>query len=138
MPAEMRWVPQLAETQADLPRVANIQGSGVYRRIKDELQPRYGKTVHFFDSIGPSGKVILTLTSSKASKGVALRHACNHLKIGLENVVTFGDAENDIIAGKAAGTRTIAVTWGYIIPGHDPYGWRADYTIDQPKELLNL
>jgi len=96
MPAEMRWVPQLAGTEASLPRVANIQGSGVYRLIKDELQPRYGKTVHFFDSIGPSGKVILTLTSSKASKGVALRHACNHLRIALDQVITFGDAENDI------------------------------------------
>ncbi len=96
MPPEMRWVRRLAEAGASLPRVANIQGSSVYRRIKDELQPRYRETVHFFDSIGPSGKVILTLTSAKASKGVALRRACSHLEIDPTEVITFGDAENDI------------------------------------------
>jgi HAD superfamily hydrolase (TIGR01484 family) len=93
---EMRWVPKLSEAEASLPRVANIQGSGVYRRIQEELRPVYGNAVHFFDSIGPSGKVIATLTSSQASKGVALREACRHLQIDPREVITFGDAENDI------------------------------------------
>ena len=60
------------------------------------------------------------------------------MRVKPDRAVYVGDAEKDIIAGKAAGTRTIAVTWGYIIPGHDPYGWNADYTIDEPKQLLNL
>jgi len=96
MPAEMAWVPKLEGADPSLPRVANIQGSGVYQRIRDELKPRYADRVHFFDSIGPSGKVIYTLTSAKASKGKALEQACAHLGISPAEVITFGDAENDI------------------------------------------
>jgi phosphoglycolate phosphatase len=55
-----------------------------------------------------------------------------------ENAVYIGDAEKDVLAGKAAGTRTVAATWGYIIPGHDPHEWDADYTIDHPRDLLTL
>lgn len=96
MPPEMRWVPKLDGADPSLPRVANIQGSHVYQRIREELKPRYQDRVHFFDSIGPSGKVIYTLTSAKASKGKALETACAHLGLSPDEVVTFGDAENDI------------------------------------------
>jgi len=96
MPKEMTWVPKLTGADPTLPRVANIQGSGVYKRIREELKPRYAERVHFFDSIGPTGKVIYTLTSSKASKGKALEHACRHLGLSPREVITFGDAENDI------------------------------------------
>lgn len=96
MPPEMKWVRQLKGADPSLPRVANIQGSHVYKLIRDELKPRYADRVHFFDSIGPSGKVIYTLTSSKASKGHALAEACRHLELSPSQVVTFGDAENDI------------------------------------------
>lgn len=96
MPPEMRWVPKLAGADPTLPRVANIQGSHVYRRIREELKPRYADRVHFFDSIGPTGKVIYTLTSARASKGKALQTACEHLGLSPAQVVTFGDAENDI------------------------------------------
>jgi 2-phosphoglycolate phosphatase len=64
--------------------------------------------------------------------------ALNELGVSPDQAVYVGDAEKDVQAGKAAGTRTVAVTWGYIIPGHDPYSWGADYTIDQPADLLNL
>jgi Cof subfamily protein (haloacid dehalogenase superfamily) len=96
MPAEMRWVKQLTGAAAGLPRVAAIQGSAVNRRIRAELEPRYQGRIHFFDSIGPSGKVILTITAATASKGEALRAACAHLGIALRGVVAFGDAHNDL------------------------------------------
>lgn len=96
MPEEMTWVPQLTGADPTLPRVANIQGSQVYRRIREELKPKYAGRVHFFDSIGPTGKVIYTLTSANASKGKALERACAHLGLSPRQVITFGDAENDI------------------------------------------
>jgi hypothetical protein len=103
MPDEMHWVKKLAGAADSLPRVAAIQGSQVNKRIRDELQERYKNDVHFFNSIGPNGKVILTLTSSKASKGDALRSACSHLGITTDEVVAFGDSENDIEMFRAAG-----------------------------------
>lgn len=103
MPPEMQWVAKLEGADPSLPRVANIQGSHVYQRIREELKPRYQDRVHFFDSIGPSGKVIYTLTSAKASKGKALETACAHLGFSPTDVVTFGDAENDIEMFKISG-----------------------------------
>lgn len=52
--------------------------------------------------------------------------------------VYVGDAEKDVIAGNAAGVTTVAASWGYILPGQQPHQWNADYTIDQPGELLTL
>lgn len=103
MPPEMVWVPKLTGADPTLPRVANIQGSGVYQRIRDELKPRYGERVHFFDSIGPTGKVLYTLTAAGASKGRALARACEHLGVSPAEVVAFGDAENDIEMFRLAG-----------------------------------
>ncbi|MDH3643367.1 MAG: Cof-type HAD-IIB family hydrolase [Gammaproteobacteria bacterium] len=102
-PEEMHWVRQLTGADDSLPRVAAIQGSKVNQRIRDELQPKYRDSVHFFDSIGPTGKVILTLTASTASKGDALRAACAHMNINAAEVVAFGDSENDIEMFRAAG-----------------------------------
>ena len=83
--------------------MAAIQGSNVNQRIRAELQPKYRDRVHFFDSIGPTGKVVLTLTASTASKGDALRAACGHLQIATNEVIAFGDSENDIEMFRAAG-----------------------------------
>lgn len=103
MPNEMRWVRRLAGASTAMPRVAAIQGSAVNARIRAELEPRFTGRVHFFDSIGPSGKVILTLTSATASKGEALRAACSHLGITPTDVVAFGDAHNDLEMFRIAG-----------------------------------
>ncbi|MEM8769605.1 MAG: HAD family hydrolase [Pseudomonadota bacterium] len=103
VPDEMEWVPRLTGAADSLPRVAAIQGSRVNARIREELQGRYQEHVHFFDSIGPTGKTILTLTASTASKGDALNAACGHLGITTEQVVAFGDSENDVEMFRAAG-----------------------------------
>jgi Cof subfamily protein (haloacid dehalogenase superfamily) len=100
---EMTFLDQLPESQVPHVRVGNIQGGSIYRRISEELKPRYVDQIHFFDSISPSGKTILTITSRLASKGTALRSACAHLGISTESVVAFGDAENDIEMFRVAG-----------------------------------
>jgi len=103
VPPEMHWVRALRGADDSLPRVAAIQGTAVNRRIREELQPLFRDRVHFFDSIGPTGKIVLTLTSANASKGDALRAACRHLGIGADEVVAFGDSENDLEMFRAAG-----------------------------------
>ena len=65
-------------------------------------------------------------------------HALDSLNIDPARAAYLGDAPQDIAAGQAAGVATLAVTWGYIIPGQNPRSWGADYTIDHPDELLEL
>ena len=103
MGPEMDWVPQLQVDTANLPRIGAIQGSKVCQRIKQELGPKYRDSVNIFDSIGPTGKLVITLTAKSADKGAALHAACDHLSLDTEKVVAFGDAENDLAMFKVAG-----------------------------------
>lgn len=96
MPHEMRPVRSLRAEAAPHPRIALIQGTEVNRLIRERLAPEWGESVRFVESISSRGKSILTLTAAGADKGVALAVACAHLEIPLDEVVSFGDAENDI------------------------------------------
>lgn len=100
---EMSWVRQLRVEPNNLPRIAAIQGTGCIARIRAELADRYREEVNIFDSIGPSGKIIITVTAKDATKGIALQAACQHLGISSQQVVAFGDAENDLEMFSAAG-----------------------------------
>ena len=103
MAAEMRWTEALRLNGRNLPRVAAIQGSRCGERIRRELARPFRETVNVVDSIGPTGKVILTLTARQADKGAALEAACGHLELDPGRVVAFGDAENDLAMFRLAG-----------------------------------
>jgi len=100
---EMSWVKELNADSADLPRIGAIQGSTAVARIKNELQAKYATQVNVFDSIGPTGKIIITITAKNAEKGTALAAACKHMNLKAETVVAFGDAENDLAMFRYAG-----------------------------------
>lgn len=51
--------------------------------------------------------------------------------------IYVGDDRRDIAAGRAAGMRTVAVTYGYL-NGSDPVTWGADVVIDRPQDLLSV
>lgn len=54
-----------------------------------------------------------------------------------ESCVYVGDDERDIVAGRAAGMRTVAAAYGYCAK-EDPACWQADAVIHAPLELLAL
>ncbi len=104
MGAEMRWVPALAGNTPGAPRIAAVQGSAVCARIREELEPRYKDTVNVFDSVGPTGRLILTITGKRATKGAAVDALCDHLGVSAADAIAFGDAENDVAMFDACGT----------------------------------
>ncbi|HZX17940.1 MAG TPA: N-acetylmuramic acid 6-phosphate phosphatase MupP [Pseudomonas sp.] len=61
-------------------------------------------------------------------------------KMGVEPAATLfiGDDERDIEAGRAAGCKTAAVTYGYIHPQDNPRNWGADVVVDHPLELRTV
>ena len=103
MGAEMSWVRELAYDAGDPPRIAAVQGSACIAKIREELEDKYRDQVNIFDSIGPTGRIIVTITAKAATKGAALDAACAELGIEQAEVVAFGDAENDLEMFKAAG-----------------------------------
>lgn len=64
-----------------------------------------------------------------------LQLAARELGLAPERCVYIGDAERDIVAGRAAGMSTIAALYGYIRPTQDPAIWGADAVLRHPREL---
>ncbi|WP_019341694.1 N-acetylmuramic acid 6-phosphate phosphatase MupP [Stutzerimonas stutzeri] len=61
--------------------------------------------------------------------------ACSQLDLDPSTVLFVGDDLRDIESGRAAGSRTAAVRYGYIHPDDDPDTWGADVVVDHPLEL---
>ncbi len=61
-----------------------------------------------------------------------LLYACIQLGVLPKNCLFVGDDKNDILAGKNAGIKTVAVTYGYGMVKKD---WPYDYLITYPQEL---
>ena len=64
--------------------------------------------------------------------------ACAKIGIAANATLFVGDDARDIEAGRAAGCKTVAVTWGYIHPEDNPNHWGADAIIEHPAELRTL
>jgi phosphoglycolate phosphatase len=64
-----------------------------------------------------------------------LLHAAAALGLAPGQCVYAGDAERDIVAGRAAGMRTVAVRYGYLAAGEDPAAWGPDAIVDDPGSL---
>lgn len=67
-----------------------------------------------------------------------LLEAATRLGLPPQCCVYVGDDERDIIAGKAAGMRTVAACYGYLGSASDTHLWQADAQINSPLELLKL
>lgn len=63
--------------------------------------------------------------------------ACQEMHVTPEFCLYIGDAEHDITAGKAAGMRTLAATYGYLKPNDQPQYWGADALVHHPSEILD-
>ena len=64
--------------------------------------------------------------------------ACSKLGLQPGEILFLGDDLRDIESGRAAGTRTAAVSWGYIHPDDNPGNWGADVVVDHPLELRKV
>ncbi len=61
--------------------------------------------------------------------------ACRAINCSPEECLYIGDAERDIVAGKAAGMRTLTALFGYIEENDRPETWGADAMIKHPGEI---
>lgn len=64
--------------------------------------------------------------------------ACVQIGVKSESCVYVGDAERDIIAGKAADMKTVVALFGYIDVTDKPLEWGADAMIQTPKQLMEI
>lgn len=62
--------------------------------------------------------------------------ACNAIGVTPGDCVYVGDDERDIVAGRAAAMKTVAVEYGYL-NGGAPVTWGADAVIRRPRDLMD-
>ena len=65
-----------------------------------------------------------------------LLEAARRLGIAPASCAYIGDDERDMVAGRAAGMRTLAAAWGYLGQGEPVAAWGADHVLSSPAELL--
>ncbi len=67
-----------------------------------------------------------------------LLHALALCAVPAHAAIYVGDDARDIIAGRAAGMRTLGARYGYLGSTHPPEAWGADGWADTPLDVLNL
>jgi len=91
------------------------------------------------DWLATAGAFISGDTTAYAKPHPApLLEAAARLGVAPQHCIYIGDDERDIIAGRAAGMRTVAALYGYLGVHSQPQDWGADAAIDSPLALLAL
>lgn len=86
-----------------------------------------------------AGAVISGDTTAHAKPHpLPLLEAARRLGLSPADCIYVGDDERDIVAGRAAGMKTVVATYGYLGESADTARWKADATIDSPLQLLQL
>ncbi|MBE2264010.1 MAG: HAD-IA family hydrolase [Burkholderiaceae bacterium] len=86
-----------------------------------------------------AGAVISGDTTAHAKPHpMPLLEAARRLRLSPADCIYVGDDERDIVAGRAAGMKTVVATYGYLGEHADTASWKADATIDSPLQLLQL
>lgn len=113
----------------------------------DERQIAWGivtnKAMHFaaplVQALGLSRCAVLVAgdsTPHTKPHPAPLLEAARRLALPPESCVYVGDDERDVIAGRAAGMRTLAAAWGYLGAGQDPHTWGAEAVLPDADALL--
>jgi phosphoglycolate phosphatase len=66
-----------------------------------------------------------------------LLHAAAVTGVSPDHCVYVGDAERDIVAGRAAGMQTVIAAYGYLAEHDHPETWNADGIIDRPEQVMD-
>jgi phosphoglycolate phosphatase len=120
--------------------LAEIERAGVTWGVVTNKPVRYAEPIMQQLGLAERSAVLVCPDHVKNSKPdpEPLQLACSQLGLDPASVLFVGDDLRDIESGRAAGTRTVAVTYGYIHPEDNPRSWGADAVIDHPLELRRL
>ncbi len=77
-----------------------------------------------------------TLSRAKPDP-LPLLHACESIGVDPSDTVFIGDDRRDVLAGRAAGTSTVGVTWGYS-RSEETSSWGADQIACNTGQLISI
>ena len=92
-------------------------------------------------SIGFTGRAACVVSGDTTAHAkphpAPLLHAADLSGVAAGECIYVGDDLRDVQAGRAAGMKTLAVTWGYLGDTDPPASWGADAVIDHPRDVLS-
>jgi len=116
-----------------------LKAQGLSLGIVTNKAERYARPV--CDGVGLASYVSVIIggdtTLHRKPHPAPLLEAARRAGVEPSACVFVGDDERDVLAGRAAGMRTVAVSWGYVDAGKPIDAWGADHLIDAPSQLLN-
>lgn len=120
--------------------IANIELMEIKWAVVTNKSQRFTKPLTDAMALFSSAGAIVSGDTTPFSKPhpAPLLEAASRLGISPENCLYVGDDERDIIAGRAAGMRTVAAAYGYLGKDADISSWKADAIILSPLDILKL
>ena len=120
--------------------LADIEAANLIWGVVTNKPVRFAEPIMQQLGLAERSKVLICPDHVKNSKPdpEPLTLACKLLDLDPASVLFVGDDLRDIESGRSAGTKTCAVTYGYIHPDDNPKHWGADVVIDHPSALREV
>jgi phosphoglycolate phosphatase len=120
--------------------LSDLEAAGIRWGIVTNKMARF--TVPLVRALGLHQRAACVVSGDTALKPkpdpAPLLHALAAARAAADAALYVGDDLRDIQAGRAAGIRTVAVSYGYLGDGPHYEQWGADFIIHSPAELLSL
>lgn len=96
-------------------------------------------TVPLLAAVGLGGRAACIVSGDTLAERkphpLPLLHAAQLLACQPRECVYIGDAERDVVAGRAAGMRTVVAAFGYLGEDDDPTSWQPDAIVSRPQQI---
>jgi 2-phosphoglycolate phosphatase len=129
---------RLYEGMAEL--LADIEKAGLVWGVVTNKPVRFAEPIMQQLKLAERSRVLICpdhVTRAKPDPE-PLTLACKTLGVDPSRVLFVGDDLRDIESGRDAGTKTVAVRYGYIHPDDNPDHWGADAVVSDARALRDL
>jgi len=121
------WVPQVLEELSSRTGLAILSSSNI-----ESVVAELGSLRGFFQEV-VGGNMVVKLKPNPEG----IFRILKQLRIPAEKAIMIGDADADILAGKAAGVKTAAILWG-IGEEEELRQLSPDFVLSNPNEIIGI
>lgn len=114
-----------------------LESRGIAWGIVTNKRARYTEPLVAALGLTPRTRCVVSgdTTAEAKPSPLPILHACAILGCAPQRALYVGDDRRDIVAGRAAGTVTAAVSYGYLGDSGPVHTWGADFIADHPAAL---
>ena len=117
-----------------------LESHGIAWGIVTNKRARYTEPLVAALGLVPRTRCVVSgdTTAEAKPSPLPILHACQILRCLPQRTLYVGDDRRDIVAGQAAGTKTAAVSYGYLGDSGPIHTWGADFIADHPAALAGF